>query len=406
MSLLMLFTFFVPALFASDQFPMQSHSQPLTGHMSSDEFIIRLKARSSLMAQDSNGSNIQIPENTTVEASTSFLQMLDQYSVTKNQSQDDLFLNDMVQQFQILKYFESIESAKGESANDNQGQKKSDKQKVKIVDTMDKELRKKKDLIVNVSVDDLDKFEVVQQEGLPITIDSDFDGEQNWNPNSEESIKDPKTEATVSKYCKTCQANKKFDLKNLAQDLSFQTKASKVNSLFSSLNTVEDQRVKKQLESAIRNAFKKKAAKSTGWCYRYTKEALETAGITKPRLQGRYAKQAGAELEKQGFVNLLDPVQMSRTRLKSHTMNELISSPYLAPKGAILVYAPNPADRIVRICDKNKRCYWDQDAGHIEIKTDDAGKGGVVSDYYNEKPRTGGSMQTADRKLVGIYYRL
>lgn len=408
MPLLMLFTFFVPALFASDQFPMQSHSQPLEGTLSSDEFLLRLRTNNNLTAQDALGNSIQIPKNTTVEASTSFLQMLDQYSSNKNQSQDDIFFNDILQQFKLLKYFESIESSKATTESESSSEKKSTKQKVKIIDSMDKELKKKKDLIVEIDVEDLDKFEVTQQDGAPITIDSDFDGDQNWNPNAEETIKDPKTEAQVSKYCKTCQANKKFDLKDLAQDLSFKTKASRVNSLFANLKTPEDQKVKNQVDLSIKEAIKNKKTKSTGWCYRYTKDALLAAGMTKPRLDGRYAKQAGTELEKQGFINLLDPVQVGLTRLNGEPMKELLSNPYLAPKGAILVYAPNPSDRLVRVCEKKnkKKCYWDQDAGHIEIKTDVAGKGGVVSDYYNDKPRTGGSLQTADRKLVGIYYKL
>lgn len=410
MSLLMLFTFFVPALFASDQFPMQSKSQPLVGTLTTDEFILRLRTNSNLIAQDNSGNDILIPKNTTLEMTTSFLQMMDQYSVNKNPSQDDIFLNDMIQQFKLLKYFENSETAQVSSSDQDTKERKSYKQKVKIVDSVDKKLKEKQDLIVDIDVDDLEKFEVIEQEGAPYTIESDFDGDQNWNPNAEETVKDPKTEASTTKYCKKCQANKNLELKDLAQDLSFQAKANKINSLFSSLNGSEDLKVKDQLNEAIKIALKKKRSRSTGYCYRYTKDALLAAGITKPRLEGRYAKQAGYELEKQGFVNLLDPIQIARTRFKSESMKDLLTNPYLAPKGAVLVYAPNPSDRIVRACAKTKtgtkKCVWDQDAGHIEIKTDVAGKSGVVSDYYNDKPRTGGSLQTADRKLIGIYYKL
>lgn len=410
MSLLMLFTFFVPALFASDQFPMQSKSQPLVGTLSTDEFILRLRTNNNLVAQDNSGHDVLIPKNTTLEMTTSFLQMMDQYSVNKNQSQDDIFLNDMIQQFKLLKYFESRESSQVSSSDQDTKDRKSYKQKVKIIDSVDKKLKEKQDLIVDIDVDDLEKFEVIEQEGAPYTIESDFDGDQNWNPNAEEVVKDPKTEASTTKYCKKCQANKNFDLKDLSQDLSFQTKANKINTLFASLSTSEDQTVKNQLNEAIKFAMKKKSSRSTGFCYRYTKDALLAAGITKPRLDGRYAKQAGEQLEKRGFVNLLDPLQTAKTRLKSESLKDLLTNPYLAPKGAVLVYAPNPTDRVVRACAKTKtgtkKCVWDQDAGHIEIKTDDAGKGGVVSDYYNDKPRTGGALQTADRKLVGIYYKL
>lgn len=407
---LMLFTFLVPALFARDQFPNQFQSQPLPGYISSDKFDLLVKTNSDVNVRDLQGRSLIIPRNTTLEMETSFFDMLDRYSPNKAQSQDDIFLNDVIQQFSIMKYFESIEAKQVESSG-IESERKSQKQKIKIKDSIDKKLLEKKELVVDIELEDASKFEVIeQQESLPITIESDYDGDSQWDPSVEEEVKDPKTQATSSKYCKKCQAHKANDLPDVAKDIELQAAANKVNSLFAELNLPMDIKNKQKLNAAIDFAKKNKEEKSTGYCYKYTKAALLAAGLTNPRLNGRYAKQAGPELEKQGFVNLLDSQQVSRTRLGKENMNDLLKSPYLAPKGAILVYEPNPKERIVRVCTKKKsdikKCYWDQDAGHIEIKTAEAGSAGFVSDYYNERSRTGHKMSTSDRKLVGIYYKL
>ena len=83
-----------------------------------------------------------------------------------------------------------------------------------------------------------------------------------------------------------------------------------------------------------------------------------------------------------------------------------ITEPSQAPKGAILVYEPNPITRLVRTLndDKTKEIIA-PDAGHIEIKTDDVGKGGYVSDYHSSTSRTGNSLISDDRKLIGIYVK-
>lgn len=407
----MLFTFFVPALFASDQFPNQAQSQPLPGYIASDKFDLLLRTNSDVYVKDSQGSPLLIPKNTTLEMETSFFDMLDKYSPNKNQSQDDIFLNDIIQQFSIMKYFESIEDKQVESSGSDSSERKSHQQRIKIKESVDKKLLQKKELVVDIEVEDAEKFEVIeQQESLPITIESDYDGDPEWDPSVEEEVKDPKTQATSSKYCKKCQANKKNELPDLAKNIELQAAANKVNSLFVGLSLATDVKNREKLNKAIDFAKKNKKEKSIGYCYKYTKDALVAAGLTDPRLNGRYAKQAGPELEKQGFINLLDQKQVARTRLANENMKELLKNPYLAPKGAILVYEPNPKERIVRVCSKKqetpKKCYWDQDAGHIEIKTSEAGKVGFVSDYYNDRSRTGHKMITSDRKLVGIYYKL
>ena len=103
-------------------------------------------------------------------------------------------------------------------------------------------------------------------------------------------------------------------------------------------------------------------ARSSGYCYRYVKQALQAAGAVPDYLPGAAAKDAGPHLERRGFVNLLDRPGSG------------IASPYDAPVGAVIVYGAAPG-----ATDRNARY------GHIEIRTRD----GFASDYFSPNARTG-----------------
>lgn len=94
---------------------------------------------------------------------------------------------------------------------------------------------------------------------------------------------------------------------------------------------------------------------STGYCYRWVKEALQHSGASSDYMPGQAAKNAGPALEARGFRNVLG------------APGNAVRSAYDAPVGAVLVYGPAPG-----ATDKNVR--W----GHIEIRTER----GFASDYF------------------------
>lgn len=120
---------------------------------------------------------------------------------------------------------------------------------------------------------------------------------------------------------------------------------------------------------------------STGYCYRWVKEALQRSGASPDYMPGQAAKNAGPALEARGFRNVLG------------ASGNAIRSAYDAPVGAVLVYGPAPG-----ATDKNVR--W----GHIEIRTER----GFASDYFSTRARTGAAdngLQGRSRVLIGVYVR-
>jgi hypothetical protein len=100
---------------------------------------------------------------------------------------------------------------------------------------------------------------------------------------------------------------------------------------------------------------------SLGRCYKYVKIALQASGMVTKYLAGEHAKDAGPELAKEGFVNLLA------------RPNHGIEGPMDAPIGAVIVYGTTDGSP----------------HGHIEVRArDDAGEDVVVSDYASPRPRT------------------
>lgn len=133
--------------------------------------------------------------------------------------------------------------------------------------------------------------------------------------------------------------------------------------------------------AAARDARDHVLPASSGYCYKYVKQALLRTGAVDHYLNGAAAKDAGPELERAGFVNVLG------------RSGSQIRSPYDAPEGAVLVYGAAPG-----ATDRNARY------GHIEIRTRD----GFASDYFSPRARTGGAENGLDgrgRVLIGVYIK-
>jgi LysM repeat protein len=106
-------------------------------------------------------------------------------------------------------------------------------------------------------------------------------------------------------------------------------------------------------------------------CYRYVKQALQQSGAVNGYLAGGSAIQAGPQLQRQGYVNILNRPGFQ------------IRSAYDAPVGAVLVYSGGQH-------------------GHIELRTNH----GFASDYASPNARTGAAgngLSGNGRTLVGVY---
>jgi hypothetical protein len=115
-------------------------------------------------------------------------------------------------------------------------------------------------------------------------------------------------------------------------------------------------------------------------CYRAVKEALRESGMVSQGFTGgNQAKYAVKDLEKEGFINLLDKPEYNLF---------LESNPIMAPRGSILVYETVAGQKA------NK-------AGHAEIKTADAGQDGYISISETQRPTYGYDIPDV-RKLIGV----
>lgn len=107
-----------------------------------------------------------------------------------------------------------------------------------------------------------------------------------------------------------------------------------------------DARIDKKLLRAATFAQERSNAHSKARCWHYVKEALVAAHVISSYPKTAYAYQAGDELVKDyGFKRLA------------------VRDPYMAPLGAVLVYA-----------------HGSSGYGHVEIRT----KNGFVSDYFSK----------------------
>ncbi len=142
---------------------------------------------------------------------------------------------------------------------------------------------------------------------------------------------------------------------------------------------VKDYSESPEVNAMIQCAKRNVRPRSTGYCYRYVKNALLGGNLSSSYLNGVPAKGAGPALKREGYTNLLNKPEWGK----------MIRNPYDAPKGAILVY------------DGGKY-------GHIEIKSGDVGEGGFISDYYTESSRTGrisNGLSGRGRTLIGVYVK-
>lgn len=407
LKLFIVFTFFVQSAISAELFPEQLKQPVVHGTLIDDNISILFRTKQPITVFQENNP-VVLPQNTYFEVKSPMDAVLAAYNPESTQDDDDNFIRDLISRVSIMNYFSEMEQQQNKDDSPSV-ERKSKKERIKIVKSMEKKLEET-EMVVTMDSKDFEKVETIEQDGMPIVLDSDYDGREDWDPESYEVV-ESKTEGKVPKYCKKCKIYKENDISKPAKEIVDQTAATKINSLFEKNLSASEKQYNQKMQNALSYAMKKREKSSTGYCYRYVKDALFEGGITLPRLSGAYAKNASSQLENQGFKNLLNPEHLQNSKLKNENMKELLKNPNLAPKGAILVYEPNPKNRIVWVCKENektkiKKCGWDQDAGHIEIKTKESGLGGYVSDYYNEKARTGKSMVTADRKLVGIYYKL
>lgn len=113
----------------------------------------------------------------------------------------------------------------------------------------------------------------------------------------------------------------------------------------------------KRMIRAAQIAQERAEPQKTWYCWRYVKNALLAAGVVTSRPTTAWARQAGEELcRKFGFVRLN------------------IRDPRKAPVGAVIVYGG-------------------EDAGHVELRTEE----GYVSDFVSSTPYP--------RPLLGVYVK-
>ncbi len=240
-----------------------------------------------------------------------------------------------------------------------------------------------------------DAIEIGESEDIPYGLPTDYDGSDSWKVEKRSEAAD-----IYSIRCVVC-APRKDKLRPQMNDVeaelvnqvilkkySSYSKDKKTNDMISFAMTH-----KRNIEEYLRN-------KSVRKCYASVKDALLGSKMIGDRPAGVSPKFAGEQLESRGFTNIL----------QDDEIGEKIKSPLQAPKGSILVYEPVPAERLILIKEKKNgvltgRQIWVPDYGHIEIKTEDSGKPGYVSDYFSKNARTGTSMESVDRKLIGIYIK-
>jgi hypothetical protein len=267
----------------------------------------------------------------------------------------------------------------------------SKREKKELVEVRVKKEGELKEEIVKIEKSDLkkaideDAVEVEEEDIYSTKLPTDYNGKDTWSVAQV-------TEAKDIFNCQFC-TSKKDDV-GIA--LAMETANQLIQRKYGDYS--KDSKTTAMVEIAKR---KKRdpaeyAASQQRWCYKYVKNALLEAKLTSKRLDGVSARFAGTQLKEHGFINIMDDPELAGK----------ILDPAQAPKGAILVYEPNPANRLVSYYDKKKKkTIVHPDHGHVEIKTEDVGKPGYVSDYFSKNARTGKSLKTVDRKLVGIYVK-
>ncbi|MBL7542338.1 MAG: hypothetical protein JNL11_00910 [Bdellovibrionaceae bacterium] len=231
------------------------------------------------------------------------------------------------------------------------------------------------------------KVKVQEDEVFTARSTTDYNGKETWSVT-------PQTEAQdiIGTRCTVCSSSQKDDL---AKRLSIQTTNALIKAKAAAYSA--DKRTKNMIASALKNRKSpQRYLETKPQCYKYVKDAMLDGKWLDERISGVSPRYAGEKLKEKGFINLMDDPQLKGK----------INEPSQAPWGAILVYEPVPADRMIKDGDeKQNRYIIVPDYGHIEFKTEDVGENGYVSDYYSKKARTGNSLRSVDRKLIGIYIK-
>jgi hypothetical protein len=199
---------------------------------------------------------------------------------------------------------------------------------------------------IKVAPEDLQK--AIKDESVVVEEDeiisprtaSDYDGSDTWEVKK-------KTESGLCLFC-----DKKLD--NLSSKLELDATNAYILATYAPYS--KDKQTVQMIEYAKKNKRDPKEYKKSKfkWCYRYVKNALLNAKLTSKRLEGVLPRNAGDKLKAEGFTNIMDD---------PHLIGK-ITDPSQAPKGAILVYEPNPITRVVRSSDKDsKRDIVAPDAG-------------------------------------------
>lgn len=225
-------------------------------------------------------------------------------------------------------------------------------------------------------------------EAAPYRLPGDYDGSETWTPERKLEAGD------ILKCLVGCNKDKE---PNIGLKIATQTMNQIIQKRYAAYS--EDKKTQDMIKYALTNIRDPEEYKKSknGKCYKYTKNALVHAKLVSSRPEGVSPRYAGEQLISQGFKNILDD--------RALTMN--ITDPNQAPKGAILVYEPSPVSRLINVYDKEKgKNIVVPDYGHIEIKTENAGEAGFVSDYKSKNARTGKSLESKDRKLIGIYVKM
>lgn len=161
----------------------------------------------------------------------------------------------------------------------------------------------------------------------------------------------------------------------LQQQFSFYSDTEKVNLLISS--------AREHIANNPNRYIRVVRGRRKTLCYRSVKDALHAADLVSASFTGGvYARDGVQELAPEGFINLLDDPRFGIY---------LQDQPAMAPRGAILVY------RTASGAHANI-------AGHIEIKTADAGVDGYISVSEADEP-TYGYPIPAVRQLIGVLIR-
>lgn len=232
----------------------------------------------------------------------------------------------------------------------------------------------------------------VQEDGMATAkLSTDFNGAKTWNPDTKKVAEGD----TPKIRCLFCPKEDPIKA-GISKAIEGEAVTKRIQEKYSSYS--KDKEIVAMVDTAKKHKRdpKEYASSVFRWCYRYVKDAMVRAKVVSKRLEGVSPKFAGVQLEKEGFVNIMNDKEFAGK----------ITDPNQAPKGAILVYEPVARDRWIKMwSEKQKKYVLGPDHGHIEIKTEESGKGGFVSDYESVNARTGRSLQTADRKLIGIYVK-